>query len=92
MIIFFNFLILNFNEVKCVSFFSYVVCVLFKKCLSTQIHRNINLLGVPWWPSGLRVWHCHYCSVHLVPGPETSACCGSGQKKGSINSCLLGAL
>ena len=46
-------------------------------------------LGVPWWPSGLRIWSCH-CSgsghlgaVHSIPGPEASPCCGSSQENNS---------
>ena len=39
-----------------------------------------NALGVPWWLSGLRIWHGHCCGVCLIPGPGTSACRGSGQK------------
>ena len=37
--------------------------------------------GVPWWPSRLRIWHCHYSRVGSIPGPGTSTCCGQGQKK-----------
>ena len=44
-------------------------------------------LGVPRWHSRLRMWCCHCCGsshscgVGLIPGSETSACCGCGQKK-----------
>ena len=33
--------------------------------------------GVPWWGSGLRIWHCHssgsshYCGAGAVPAPRT---------------------
>ena len=46
-------------------------------------------VGVPWWYSGLRVWHCHCCgSGHCcgassVFGLGTSACCWHGQEKKS---------
>ena len=42
---------------------------------------------VPWWRSGLRIWHCHSCSLEccfgagLIPGPRTSACHQCSQKK-----------
>ena len=30
--------------------------------------------GVPWWPSGLRIWHCHYCgSVAAMAGVQSLA-------------------
>ena len=41
--------------------------------------------GVPWWLSGLRIWHCHCsslgycCGVGLIPGLRTSTCCEHGQ-------------
>ena len=44
----------------------------------------IECLGVPWWLSGLGIWHCHCCGsggTGLIPGPEVSACCGLSQKK-----------
>ena len=27
-----------------------------------------NTIGVPWWPSELRIWHCHWCSIGLISG------------------------
>ena len=39
--------------------------------------QNISL-GVPWWPSGLRVWHCHLCGAGSIAGLGTSECCGCG--------------
>ena len=41
--------------------------------------------GVPWWLSGLRIWHCHRyssgrcCGVGSVSHPGTSACHGCSQ-------------
>ena len=30
--------------------------------------------GVPWWLSGLRIWHCHYCgSVAAMAGVQSLA-------------------
>ena len=34
---------------------------------------------VPWWFSGLRIWHCHCCGTDLIPDLETSACCRHSQ-------------
>ena len=35
-------------------------------------------LGVPWWLSRLRIWHCHCCSIGLT---GTSTSCGFKKKK-----------
>ena len=41
---------------------------------------------IPWWPSGLRIQHCHCyrlghcCGAGLIPGPGTSTCCWHGRK------------
>ena len=51
------------------------------------LSRNTaRILGVPWYLSGLRTWHCHCCGsgcccgADLIPGMEISACPGGGQK------------
>ena len=36
--------------------------------------------GVPWCLSKKSVQHCHCCGAGWIPGPETSACHGRGQK------------
>ena len=52
-----------------------------------KVEIIIAPVTVPLWHSELRVWHCHYSSsghcfgAGSIPGPETSACCGHGQKK-----------
>lgn len=38
------------------------------------------LSGVPWWISGLRIQHCHFCGLGSIHGPGTSAWCGCGKK------------
>ena len=30
--------------------------------------------GIPWWLSGLRIWHCPCCGTDLIFGPGNSAC------------------
>ena len=48
--------------------------------------------GVPWWPSRLRVWHRHCCSlgcccgVGLIPDPGTFMCYGHSQKNKNRHS------
>ena len=43
------------------------------------------LLGVPWWPSKLRIQHCHCrgsghcCGPGSIPGPGTHTCLRYGQ-------------
>ena len=43
-------------------------------------------LGVPYWLSGLRIWHSHFCGsgcccgTGLITGPRTSTCYEGGQK------------
>ena len=37
--------------------------------------------GVPWWLSGLRIWHCHCCGSGSIPGQGTSSCLRCGKKK-----------
>ena len=37
--------------------------------------------GVPWWHSGLRIWHCHCCDIGSIPGPGNSAWCRCSQRK-----------
>ena len=45
------------------------------------------IAGVPWWTSGLRIWHCHCCSLDhcyglgSIPSLGTFACHGRSQKK-----------
>ena len=44
-------------------------------------------MGVPWWLSRLRIWHCQCCGlgrccgVGLIPIPGVSMCHRHGQKK-----------
>jgi len=51
-------------------------------------------LGVPLWPSGLKIQHCHCsssgccCGAGSIPGPGTSMCHGHGQKHENSFSCL----
>uniref|UniRef100_A0A8D1NRS6 Epidermal growth factor receptor pathway substrate 15 n=1 Tax=Sus scrofa TaxID=9823 RepID=A0A8D1NRS6_PIG len=66
---------------------------------SNSTTSNKTKLGVPWWLSRLRIWHCHCggsshcCGVGLIPGPGTSACLGHGQKKGTeLNTTLVETL
>ena len=40
-----------------------------------------SYLGVPWWLSRLRIQCCHCGDMDSIPGPETSAASGCGQKK-----------
>ena len=47
----------------------------FPGCL--HVYRLLNFcLEVPWWLSGLRIWHYHccglghYCGAGLIPGPK----------------------
>ena len=52
-------------------------------------------LGVPWWPSRLRIQCCHCCVSGCCCGVGTSAChrCGqnikkqTNQQKGTIDTC-----
>ena len=49
--------------------------------------KNLCCLGVPWWLSELRTWHCHHwgsgycCGTESIPGQRTSAWRGCSQKK-----------
>ena len=49
----------------------------------------INQAGVPWWPNGLSIQHCHCCDsdcccgIGSVPGPGTSDAVGMAKKKKS---------
>ena len=38
-------------------------------------------LGVPRWPSRVKIWCCPCCGSGLIPGCRISTCCGYGQKK-----------
>ena len=62
-------------------------------CLSLLSVINKTLLGVPWWLSGLRIWHCHCCGPGLMPGPGPSPCHQCGQKekqnRASVSFCPL---
>ena len=59
-----------------------VVCSIPKLIL---IRKRIE--GVPWWPSGLRVCHCHHCGsgyscgVGFDPCPGISICNRCDQKR-----------
>ena len=49
----------------------------------TPLRRAIiksSTSGVPWWPGVLRIWHYHCYGTGSIPGLETSACHGCGQK------------
>ena len=57
------------------------------------------VLGIPWWLSGFRIWLCHCCGsdhccgVCLIPGPGTSACCGSSSpQKNGLSFLAFGCL
>ena len=53
--------------------------------VSKSCYRNGMRVGVPWWPSRLRIQHCHCCGLGccsgtgLIPDPGTSSCCRRGQ-------------
>ena len=36
---------------------------LWYKHTTESIFLNNKFYRVPWWPSGLRIWHCHCCSL-----------------------------
>ena len=38
-------------------------------------------VGVPWWLSRWRIWHCHCCIAGLIPGLGTPAYCRCSQKE-----------
>ena len=38
--------------------------------------------GVPWWPSGLRIWCCHCCGSGLILAWEIPYAMGMANKKG----------
>ena len=38
-------------------------------------------MGVPWWLSVLRIWHCHCSGLGSVPGLGTSTCHRHNQKR-----------
>ena len=42
--------------------------------LKTKQNKKSKTLGVPWWPSRLKIWFCHCCGSGSIPGPGTSAC------------------
>ena len=42
-----------------------------------QLLVDNALPGVPWWLSGLRIWHCHCCGAALIPGSGTSHVVGA---------------
>ena len=46
-----------------------------------SLHPLTSYPAIPWWHSGLRIWHCHCCGAGLIPGPGTSTCHGLGQKQ-----------
>ena len=37
--------------------------------------------GVPWWFSGLRIWHCHHYVSGYCLAPELSHAAGAAEKK-----------
>ena len=43
-------------------------------------HLKLTIMGVPWWCSGLRIWHRHCCGAGTIPGPGTSTFHGYSQK------------
>ena len=55
------------------SFFQFIRGVhLSQKPVTANINEKQR---VPWWPSRLRIQHCHCCCIGLFPGPGTSAFC-----------------
>ena len=66
-------------------------------CWILRAHSSVlqvlykQVLGVPWWLSGLRIWHCHCCGLGCccgtdsVPGPRTCAWHGHSQTKPNQN-------
>ena len=38
-------------------------------------------MGVPWWLSKLRIWHCHCCGTGLIPGQELTHALGTTKNK-----------
>ena len=48
--------------------------ILQKKNTWHEVFKNINLVGVPWWLSWLRIQCCQHCGL--------SYCCGSGSEPG----------
>ena len=44
-----------------------------------KVFLKNHIVGVPWWPSGLRTWHDHCCGLGLIRGLGTYACCGLGK-------------
>ena len=52
-----------------------------------EVMSNNYTEGVPWWPSGLRIWYCHCCDsgqccgVGSIPGLGVSTCLRYSQKK-----------
>ena len=55
--------------------------------LCTSSIACVKCIGVPWWLSALRIWHCHCCGsgyscgAGSIPGPGTFTCCGNGKKR-----------
>ena len=41
--------------------------------------------GVPWWPSGLRICHCHCCGTSSNSGLWISKCYRNSQKQNKTN-------
>ena len=62
-------------------------CISFLKLMCALKKKEREPGGVPWWLSRLRIWCCHCCGLGhhsgtgSIPGPQTSACYGHGQKK-----------
>ena len=65
------------------------------KNINSNLAYKKSLLGVPWWHSRLRIQCCHCCGsdhccgLGLIPGPRTSICHGSSQKKWKKKSIFI---
>ena len=50
-----------------------------------MVTLNYTFMGVPWWLSGLRIWHScssgYCCGSRSIPDLGASACPGHSQKK-----------
>ena len=49
--------------------------------LMFEVKEIEKCTGALRWHRRLKIWHCHCRGVGLIPGPETSICCGCSQKR-----------